>query len=59
MTMRKFFLSMILALASAAMLTAQDRQWAKNDVLAEPSRWGGTFATYPEGQPVPPKAPKG
>ena len=57
--MRKFFLSTVLVFASAALLSAQDRQWAKNDVLAEPSRWGGTFAVYPEGQPVPPKAPKG
>ena len=59
MTMRKFFLSMLVTLASAAMLSAQDRQWAKDDVLAEPSRWGGTFAVYPAGQPLPPKAPKG
>ncbi len=56
--MRKYFLTSVLILASAV-LSAQDRQWAKEDVLADPSRWGGTFSLYPEGQPLPPRPPKG
>ena len=57
--MRKLFLSLSIALACAASLSAQDRQWAKEDVLADPTRWGGTFGMYPEGQPLPPRPPKG
>ena len=57
--MRKLFLSILLALVGGAALSAQDAQWAKKDVLAEPSRWGGTFGMYPEGQPLPPRPPKG
>ena len=57
--MRKLFLSPSIALACAASLSAQDRQWAKEDVLADPTRWGGTFGMYPEGQPLPPRPPKG
>ena len=56
--MRKLSL-FILLLFAGGVLFAQDAQWAKNDVLSDPSRWGGTFAAYPEGQPLPPKAPKG
>ena len=57
---RKSFLCLLLALLSGAMLFAQeDHQWAKNDVLSDPTRWGGTFGMYPEGQPLPPRAPKG
>ena len=57
--MRKFFLAALLALACGSLLPAQDHQWAKEDVLADPTRWGGTFAMYPEGQPLPPRPPRG
>lgn len=59
-SIRKSFLCLLLALLSGAVLFAQeDHQWAKNDVLSDPTRWGGTFGMYPEGQPLPPRAPKG
>ena len=59
-SIRKSFLCLLLALLSGAVLFAQeDHQWAKNDVLSDPTRWGGTFGMYPEGQPLPPLAPKG
>ena len=57
--MRKLTLSIFIILSCGATLSAQDHQWAKADVLAEPSRWGGTFGVYPEGQPLPPRPPKG
>ena len=56
--MRKLSLFILLLFAGTA-LSAQDHQWAKDDVLSDPGRWGGTFAAYPGGQPMPPKAPKG
>ena len=57
---RKSFLCLLLALMTGAALLAQvDHQWAKEDVLADPTRWGGTFGMYPEGQPLPPRPPKG
>ena len=59
-SIRKSILCLLLALMPGAALFAQeDHQWAKEDVLAEPSRWGGTFGVYPEGQPLPPRPPKG
>ena len=59
-SIRKSFLCLLLALMSGAALLAQvDHQWAKEDVLADPTRWGGTFGMYPEGQPLPPRPPKG
>ncbi len=57
--MRKLTLSIVLIISCGAVLFAQDPQWAKQDVLAESSRWGGTFGLYPEGQPLPPRPPKG
>lgn len=51
-SIRKLFLSLLLALVPGMLLFAQeDHQWAKQDVLSEPYRWGGTFGVYPEGQP--------
>ena len=39
-------LCLLLALLSGAVLFAQeDHQWAKNDVLSDPTRWGGTFGS--------------
>lgn len=59
-SIRKSILCLLLALMPGAALFAQeDHQWAREDVLAEPSRWGGTFGVYPEGQPLPPRPPKG
>jgi hypothetical protein len=59
-SIRKSILCLLLALTTGAALFAQeDHQWAREDVLAEPSRWGGTFGVYPEGQPLPPRPPKG
>ncbi len=57
--MNKKLFSAILALACAVQLSAQDPQWAREDVLSDPTRWGGTFSMYPEGQPLPPRPPKG
>ena len=43
-SIRKSFLCLLLTLMSGAALLAQvDHQWAKEDVLADPTRWGGTF----------------
>ena len=54
LSIRKLFLCLLLAFVPGAVLFAQeDHQWAKQDVLSEPSRWGGTFGLYPEGQPLP------
>ena len=59
-TLRKLSLFLLLALLPGAALFAQeDHQWAKEDVLSDPTRWGGTFGMYPEGQPLPPRPPKG
>ena len=59
-SIRKSFLCLLLTLMSGAALLAQvDHQWAKEDVLADPTRWGGTFGMYPEGQPLPPRPPEG
>ncbi len=57
--MNKKLFSAILALACVVQLSAQDPQWAREDVLSDPTRWGGTFSMYPEGQPLPPRPPKG
>jgi hypothetical protein len=57
---RYCFVCLLLAVMPGAGVFAQeDRQWAKEDVLSDPTRWGGTFGMYPEGQPLPPKPPKG
>ena len=47
-----------MALAGAFVASAQG-EWAKEDILAKPDRAGGVYALYPEGQPLPPAAPKG
>lgn len=58
--LRKSSLCLLIALlAGAAVCAQEDRQWAKEDVLSDPTRWGGTFSMYPVGQPLPPRPPKG
>ena len=58
--LRKSSLCLLFALlAGAAVCAQEDRQWAKEDVLSDPTRWGGTFSMYPVGQPLPPRPPKG
>lgn len=58
--MRKRLLFILLAFVSGgALLSAQDHEWAKQDMMQDPNRWGGTFCLYPEGQPLPSPAPKG
>ena len=59
-SIRKLILCLFLAWLPGAVLFAQeDHQWAKEAVLSDPTRWGGTFGMYPEGQPLPPRPPKG
>ena len=59
-SIRNLLLCLLFAAVPGAVLFAQeDPQWAKLDVLSEASRWGGTFGLYPEGQPLPPRPPKG
>ena len=59
-SIRNLLLCLLFATVPGAVLFAQeDPQWAKQDVLSEASRWGGTFGLYPEGQPLPPRPPKG
>ena len=45
-------------LAGALSASAQG-EWAKEAILEKPDRAGGVYALYPEGQPLPPSAPKG
>lgn len=56
--MRKIFVAVLLVLAGALAASAQG-EWAKEAILEKPDRAGGVYALYPEGQPLPPAAPKG
>ena len=56
--MRKLFIAVLIALAGALTASAQG-EWAKDAILEKPDRAGGVYALYPEGQPLPPSAPKG
>ena len=56
--MRKTVAAVTLLLAFAFTASAQD-EWAKDAIFEKPDRAGGVYALYPEGQPLPPTAPKG
>lgn len=56
--MRKIFAAVLITLAGAFSASAQG-EWAKDAILEKPDRAGGVYALYPEGQPLPPSAPKG
>lgn len=56
--MRKVFVAVLLVLAGALTASAQG-EWAKEAILEKPDRAGGVYALYPEGQALPPAAPKG
>ena len=56
--MRKLFTAVLIALSGALAASAQG-EWAKDAILEKPDRAGGVYALYPEGQPLPPSAPKG
>lgn len=59
MPMKKIVLAALALLLAGFTALAQTRHDSKAEVLANIDRSGGVYCPYPEGQPLPAKAPKG
>jgi hypothetical protein len=57
--MRNILLTVLAAVLLGAAASAQIKTDAKTEVYANIDRSGGVYCPYPEGQPLPAKAPKG
>ena len=57
--MRNILLTVLAAVLLGAAASAQIKQDAKAEVYANIDRSGGVYCPYPDGQPLPAKAPKG
>ena len=57
--MKHILLTVLAAVLLSAAASAQIRQDSRSEVYADIDRSGGVYCPYPEGQPLPAKAPKG